>query len=941
MIHRFLSNTLILSALAFLSLPFAAQAQEEFKLSGTIIDQSVNTPLPGANVLLIHARDSNYRKGTTSDANGRFTIANLKRGRYRLQASFIGYSTLSKDSVFLFNDLDLGNLYIEPSSTELSDVTVEERQIRVEIKGDTTQYNANAYKVNPDATAEDLVKKMPGVTQENGTMKVNGEDVQRVLVNGRPYFGDDPSATLKNLPANMVDKVQVFDQQSEQAAFTGFNDGSGTRTINIITNQAIGDGSFGKIYGAYGTDDFYNAGISLNYFKGSRKFSVVGMSNNINQQNFSSEDLLGINSASGNQNRMRGPWRGQQSNFTNNNQQGIATTHSLGLNYTNRFGKVSFSGSYFGNLSDRLQISDMNRNFIYSSDSLLSYSENGRTTNNTWNHRVNLRMDIPIDSTSAITIIPKFSFQQSQNDVSLLGYNFRSENTIESFMSNLNGTEMSGYTFNNNLTYRKRLKKKGRTVSLEWTTDLSDKTGDGYLNSLNEYYYSGDSLQILDQVNDQDSRNHTQSANLTYTEPMGDNGQLQITYNPSFTWSRANKFTLNYDSTVSDHNITDTALSSSFSTDYIAQKGGLTYRFNKENKFNYHIGITAQYATLTSDQTYPLAFGIHKNFFSLLPNATLYYALNKQSNLRFNYRTSTDAPSASQLQDVIDNTNTLLLKGGNPDLVQSYTHRLFGRWMKSNTNAGTSVFWMIFGSLTENYIGNSAFIAESDTMLNENVLLKKGAQYNRYENMSGNHMLRTYASFGFPMAPIKSNVNLNLGAHYNRTPGLVNDLKNLSSSYTFTGGLTVASNFSEKIDFSLTMNSSYAVVRNSLQTGSDNNYFIQNSTGKINWIFGKGFVVATDLTHSMYRGLEKEFNQDFILWNAGFGYKFLKDRLLDVRIIAYDILNENNSISRTVTETYIEDTRTNVMNRYFQLQVTYTFRNFTKKAEPAAKPESH
>jgi hypothetical protein len=285
------------------------------------------------------------------------------------------------------------------------------------------------------------------------------------------------------------------------------------------------------------------------------------------------------------------------------------------------------------------------------------------------------------------------------------------------------------------------------------------------------------------------------------------------------------------------------------------------------------------------------------------------------------------------LQDVIDNTNTLLLKGGNPNLVQSYTHSVFGRWMKSNTEKGTSLFWMLYTSITDNYIGSSTLIASADTLLNGNVLLQEGAQYTEYVNLKGNHSMRTYLNWGFPMAPIKSNVNFTLGGNYAQTPALINGEKNLAANFGITPGITIASNFSEKIDFTISYSGGYTVVRNSLQTSSDNNYFVGTANAKINLLFGKGLVLTTDATHSMYRGLEKEYNQDFILWNAGLGYKFLKDRLLDVRIIAYDILNQNNSISRSVTETYIDDTRTNVLNQYFMLQVTYTFRNFIKKEE--------
>jgi hypothetical protein len=933
----------------FLFFGFSASAQEEYTIRGVVVDASSKEPLPGASVVIQHKRDTTYKPGTTTNVDGSFEL-NARKGGYRMTVSFVGYRNFSRDSIRLFADMRMDTIRLMPDNKLLNEFQVEEKAIRVEIKGDTTQYNAGAYKTNPDATAEDLVKKMPGITSENGTLKANGEDVKRVLVNGRPFFGDDPSAALKNMPANMVDKVQVYDEQSAQSSFTGFNDGSGTRTINIITNQKIGDGSFGKIYGAYGTDDLYNAGLSFNNFKGSRKFSVLGMSNNINQQNFSSEDLLGVNAANSSSSSGGGGGRGgmgggrpggggpmgygQQSNFVTGNQNGVASTHSFGLNYSNVWKKkIAFTGSYFGNLSDRNALTDLNRTFIYDSDTSLQYGQHDTTNNKTWNHRINIRLDMPLDSVSALSWYPKASFQQTTSSSITSGEYFTAENFVQSMMSNLNGTEMQGYTLGHTFTYRRRLSKKGRTISAEWTADYSDKSGDGYLNSRNEYFYSSDSLVIVDQQNTTASINHTEGINLTYTEPIREKGQLQITYSPNFTWSSSEKLTYDYNNSVSDYTDIDTALTSQFKTNYLAHKGGLLYRFNNQDKFNFQVGLNAQYATLTSNQSYPVAFDINKSFFNLLPTASAYYAFTKASNVRINYRTYTNAPSASQLQDVIDNTNTLLLKGGNPNLVQSYTHSVFGRWMKSNTEKGTSLFWMLYTSITDNYIGSSTLIASADTLLNGNVLLQEGAQYTEYVNLKGNHSMRTYLNLGFPMAPIKSNVNFTLGGNYAQTPALINGEKNLAANFGITPGITIASNFSEKIDFTISYSGGYTVVRNSLQTSSDNNYFVGTANAKINLLFGKGLVLTTDATHSMYRGLEKEYNQDFILWNAGLGYKFLKDRLLDVRIIAYDILNQNNSISRSVTETYIDDTRTNVLNQYFMLQVTYTFRNFIKKEE--------
>jgi len=291
------------------------------------------------------------------------------------------------------------------------------------------------------------------------------------------------------------------------------------------------------------------------------------------------------------------------------------------------------------------------------------------------------------------------------------------------------------------------------------------------------------------------------------------------------------------------------------------------------------------------------------------------------------YRTNTDAPNISQLQNVVDISNPLLLKSGNPSLKQSYQHSLTLRYGSTNTAKSTSFFAFLYGNYYQDYIGNATFIPARDSVIN-GLTVNRGTQFSRPENLDGYYSARSLITYGTPVKSLKSNLNLSAGMNYNRIPALINNTFNFSKNYGINGSIVLGSNISENIDFTIAYNGNYNIIRNTIQKQSDNDYYSQNTSFRLNWIFLEGFVFNTNLNHSLYSGLTESFNQSFLLWNASLGYKFLKDRSLDVRVTAFDILNQNRAISRTVTETYIEDNFTNIPQRYFMLNITYTLRRF-------------
>lgn len=936
-------NRILLLFLTVLTVSSQAIAQT-FNVTGSVIDSRDNQTLVGVTVVIFKPGDTVNKLGTATDIDGNFIIGNVEPGAYTLRASYIGYDNATRTVNVLSGDLATGNISMKASETALKNVLVESTQIRATQNGDTTAFNASSFKTNPDATAEDLLNKMPGISTADGTLKVNGEQVKQVLVDGKPFFGDDPNAAIKNLPSEVIDKIQVFDRASDQSQFTGFDDGNSAKTVNIVTRRGRNNGIFGKVSAGYGVEEEgstnrYTVGGNINFFNGDRRVSLVGMANNINQQNFSSEDLLGVSSSGGRGGFGGGGRRGgggpsggggsfggggDGSNFLVSQQGGITQTQSAGINYSDNWGKkLKVSGSYFFNRSENNNITDLTRSYILTSpDSTLTYTEKGNTHSTDMNHRLSFRAEWTIDSMNSVIVTPRLSYQSNETERFLTGINMLNGNIEQSKTENDYYAKNTGYNFSNSILYRHRFAKPGRTISVNFDTRLNDKTGDGSLYSRNQYDSTTD---ILDQRNDLSSTGVTFSGSINYTEPLNKKSQLQLNYNPSYNHNTSDRST--YNNNGGNYTDLDSSLTNRFDNNYTYHRGGLGYRYS-DSLFQFNATLNAQYATLSGDQIYPQQLNVSRNFTNILPQAMLNYKFSRTENIRVFYRTSTNAPSISQLQNLVDNSNPLLLRTGNPDLQQDYTHSINVRYGKTSSAKGNGIFLFANASYVNNYIGNSStIVTNNETILNGDTL-QRGTQISRPVNFDGMWRGSAFLTYSLPVKRIKSNINLNAGFTYSRTPSIINNQENFAKNYAMNGGLVIGSNISENLDFTVSYNGAYNIAKNSLQGQTDFNYYTQTTSLKFNWIFLKGFVFNTNLNHTLYSGLGEGYDQNYLLWNASLGYKFLKNKALQADIYAFDLLNQNNSITRNITDTYIEDSRTQVLQRYFMLRLTYTIRSF-------------
>jgi hypothetical protein len=937
---------LLLALLFSIITAVPAYAQKGYTISG-IVKDNVNETLIGASVSLRNSADS-LVAGTSVDLDGHFALSDVMPGPYRLSVSYLGYDDYSKNINVVDGEVNLGIIRMAATkSTTLNEVKIVERTPPVTQKEDTTQYNASSYKVNPDASAEDLVRKLPGMDLSSGTPQAQGEQVAKVLVDGKPFFGSDASTSLKNLPAEVIDKIQVYDEKSEQSQFTGFDDGNTSKTINIITKPGKRQGVFGKVYAGMGADSAqlndgdggykYNVGGNINFFQGNRRISLIGQSNNINIQNFSSQDLLGISGGSGGRGFGGGGGGrggggggsffgggGGGGNFTMTPQNGISKTNAVGLNYSDKWGKkIDVTASYFFNNSENVTSQLIQRNYVLDQQAGQTYNESNIANTKNYNHRFNMRFNYNIDSSNSILFIPTISTQSNNSTSNMFGQTLQSGTDVLNQTSNTYSSDLSGYNLNGMLLYRHKFKKKGRTLSLFANGGYNKNDGNSQLYAP---VTGADTSYTLDQKSSFVKSGWNVNSNVNYTEPLSRKSFLQVQYGLNYQQSESDKKTYNYSSASSDYTNLDSLLSNTFTTNYLTNKGGITYRF-MDSSYNFNIGVDFQNANLDNERVLPFNNALQRSFNNILPNARFQYNFDKRKTLRLFYRTSTNAPSVDQLQDVVNNSNPLQQSSGNPNLVQSYQHNLAVRYNATNANSGSTFFALLSGTATQDYIGNNTTIATSDMTIN-NIPLKKGGQFSRPDNMDGYYNLRSFVTYGVPVTGLKSNFNVNASAGYVRTPGIINDQKNFANSTSLGLGLVLSSNISEKLDFTVSSNSNYNIVRNTLTPSANSEFFYQTSKLLLNYIFWKGIVFNTDITHQFYTGLSEGYNQSYLLWNMSIAKKLFRKQQGEIRLSVYDLLKQNASIVPTVNDAYIQYAQTNVLRQYFMLTFTYNLRFF-------------
>lgn len=903
-----LKNLLLLLMFFFCSYYASAQS---YSISGVLQSAKDGTTFPSATVMLLHPKDSAALTGVVTDLDGYFEITKVESGNYILKIQYIGYEPLIKNIVVEKRDLKLGSLAMEEGATWLDEIKVEARRATGTQLGDTIQFNAAAFKTMKDASAQRLIEKLPGVDSQDGTIQAQGENVVQILVDGKPFFGQDVKTALQNLPAEVVESIQIYDKLSDKAEMSGFDDGEQEKTINIITKANRRSGQFGKMSAGYGSDDRYLLGTSINFFNEDQRVTVTGLSNNINAVGYSAD---------------------ANSQGESRPQDGVINTQSIGVNFSDDWGdKIEITGSYQFNERENEGNSFLIRDYILPSNEGQLYRENSNDIQRNQDHRFDARLEYNMNKNNRLLFRPYISMNNDKEESYFLGRTSVGSDPLNQTENNRQADNID-YNVGGRLFYSHRFPKKGRSLTVGMNSGYQSNTDKANRQAENNFYGLENRSEILNQYTTRDRMGFQWETNLSYTEPIGKKGQIELEYEIGNNWNDSDRITydvLDGQDPTEVRLLPDTVLSNTFTSDYLSQEMELGYQY-KVNKFRIQVEAEYRRSDLVNDQVFPQAFNIERTFENLAPTVRIDLKFSKTSRLDLDYDTRNRAPSISQLQDVIDISNPLRLRTGNPELNQTFTNRIRARYRSRNSETDQTFFAYLSTSITDNYITNSSIIADEAILLDEGIILEKGSQLTRPVNLNGYWNVRSYLSYGHPLGFIKSNGSINGSVNYSRRPGMINEELNYANNTDFRLGFSITSNISEQIDFRLSTRSGLSVAENSLRPSLNNNYFYQSTRLTYDWIIWDNIVYRLDLNHRFNNGLAEDLDNSFLLLNMSIGTKILKNNRGELSLSVYDLFQQNNNIRRNVTELYIEDSESNVLQRYFMLTFNYNLRHFNK-----------
>lgn len=933
---------LLLISLLVLQLPSRAQKNILGTVTGILIDTAGNESMANATISIFRDADSSTLTHTLADNKGGFSIKNLAAGSYSLVISFQGYQPVQKKfSISPKNTLvDLGSIDMEKANGMLQEVIIERPPII--IKGDTVQFSAEAFKTKPNAVAEDLLKKLPGVEVDmDGNVTAQGEAIQKIYVDGKEFFGSDPKMATKNITADMIESVQVYDDMSDQAKFTRIDDGSRSKTINIKLKKNMHRGYFGRSTVGHGNDNLYFGRIMMNRFNNDRRISIVGSANNLNKQGFNFRDIV-----SG----MGGFGKGGRSSTGAGSQgDGITTSNNFGINYTDLIsGKLQVQGSYmYGETQRRTTESSMRKTLFpedtvrRSQDSVTYASDESNSIDVNRNQNFNLRLEYKIDTMNSILFLPNLTLQNSHNIDNDTNFTRVSLPNVEYLgLSGIrrNVNQRKGINLNNELLYRRRFFKPGRTFTLGFRNSISNSQGSGNTFSPLTFYNSdGTILRTREQdfLSSQDTKSTNYVVSTSYTEPIGKNKILEVNYAHTDNSSTSNRTAFSYNKTTKLYDSLNPQQTNFFKNKFTGNRLGLNFRYSK-NGFNFQAGGAMQEGNIDNHSVRGIYTAIGKDtviktkqsYINFFPTANFHYDFSRRKNIRLSYQGRTSQPNVRQLQDVRDESNTLRTYIGNPNLKQEFNNGLNISYKSFNENTFRYINVNVNYNQTSNKIVNSI---DFDTSRGT------GVQLIRPLNLNGTYNASYDVSVGLPFKKGTKGSSFNLGnrMRLGRDVSQLYQKTNYNHSFSVSQSLGLNLDIKEKLNMEFRGRLSFNSVKYSVQQNKNVNlntqYFSQNYSTDINYYLLKDLIISTDFNYSISSGRADGYNISIPLWNGAISHQLFAKKNGEIKFSVNDILNQNSNIDRRIGENYISDSRTVILQRYCLLTFTYNLNRFGQK----------
>ena len=907
------SGKCLLMLLMILFSPMAFAQQSGVNVTGSVVEQGSDTPIEQATVRLLNVKDSAMVRGVVSARNGSFTLKNVKKGSYLLHITFIGYDPLYQPLQITGkkNPVNVGKLELSDGAIELGEAVVIGKAPEVTVRNDTVEYNADSYKVTEGSVLEDLLKKMPGVEVDSeGKINVNGKEVKKVMVDGKEFFSDDPKVASKNLPAKMIDKLQVLDKKSDMAQMTGFDDGEEETVINLTVKPGMKQGWFGNAYGGYGSKDRYEGNAMVNRFVNNDQITFMGGANNTNNMGFSDLASTMFSGMGGGGGRRGGFGAGS----------GITSSGNAGLNFSKEFkpDKLTLGGNTRYSHSDNDARSKSDRQNILPGDSSSYDNSEAMSRTKSDNFGVDFRLEWKPDTMTQLIFRPSFSLSHSMND------NFSDATTLDNERDTVNTnksnnySESNGYNLNASIDFSRKLNNKGRVFSATLSGGNSDSYSDGMNRSDIVYFNQTDALKnsIIDQRSRYDNKGFNYRAYVSWVEPIGHNNFIQATYSISQRKQEALKNVYNQDAD-GIYNVLDSAYSQSYRNNFISQRASLSFK-SQRAKFNYTIGLNLDPSYSSSENFVgdTTLSKITRKVVNLSPMAQFNYMFDKRTNLRIMYNGRTSQPSMTQLQPVADISDPTNITIGNPDLNPRYTNNVFIRFQQFTPEKQRAFMIMANGS----YIINDIV---SYTSYNQ----ETGVKTTTYKNVNGNYSGNVRMMLNTPLKNKKFSINSMTMASFANSNGYINEEKNTNRNLILSerGGIDFRSSY---LDLGVNGNIRYNATSNSLQKENNQNTFNYGAGGYTTIYLPLNFKIESDVNWSTNSGYGDGFKQNEVLWNASASKSFLKNNQGTLRFKIYDILQQRSNISRSVTASYIQDSEYNTLGSYFMVHFIYRFSIF-------------
>lgn len=931
-----LLKTLVSVMFCLLSL-YSSFAQTGKTIKGAVKDSS-NHEIPGATISLMLSNATHDTLNTISDKNGKYSFSNVSVGDFQIKVTILSF----RDFVKFYHFTDAGDVINVPTinlisfSKMLQEVVVTYDKM-VTIKEDTLEFKADSFHLRADADVEALLKKIPGIQIDaNGNITAYGKSVTKIRVNGKDFFSGDVKTATKELPANIVDLVQVIDDYGDQAAFTGVKDGDPNKIINLQIKKDKNKGYFGRGQAGYGTEKRYTVNGSVNRFNNNQQISLLVNFNNTNTSTFS---LPGSGSGTG---MMRG---GMLDNGTMNSlstimnngdggllqsgqvsNDGVSRINSVGFNFRDDLGKkISLYGSYTYTNKETVTLSTTQQTNIFENNSVINY-QNEKKTENSSNHRIFLNIEWKIDSFNQVKISPTFSYSRAKSN-SLSDFLFNNNNNQKlnegTSADNIHSTQPN---FSGNLLYNHRFHKTGRLFSLNISSGYNTaKEEDDRLN--NSIYYPNGGVGTRNdqhQFITQDNTNPSASVRLSYTEPITKRKSIELNYTHSYSYTDNDKQTNLVDSTSSSRL---DSLSNIYENSFVYNRLGVNYRYNNK-KFNYSLGIAFQMSEMKG-KSYISQSYYGKNTFNWFPAARFTYNFSRTRSLSVNYNASVSAPSYSQLQPVYDYSDPQYPVIGNPNLKPELKNTFSLRYNNFDFTSGNVLFSNISFSFSKDKV-----VSNSVNDFGNGAGSNGAIQETQYLNADGYYTGSGFYSFSKPFQNRKYTISANGNLSYTNNISFINSTRNIGKSFTGVQGLNFDVRLKTWLEIGAGGSFTYTLSKNSLslQSNSEVRTYTVSSNGKI--YFPAKIVLNYDLNKTFYSGYAQSANP-FII-NGYLERQFSKSSQFTARLQVFDLLNQNTSISHTVSANSITDTRTNKLGRYFMLSFNVRLQKF-KGQQPKAQ----